>query len=178
MQCAHATRFDTQQQGQNERLWAKSQKNQDLAEFRQGPSFHSTTAVRCADTVICLGNTDVPSNRGSWHRAPRQRGRSDSGFRLPDFGKHENRTMVGCTQPRISPREIIGIDRARVPGCLLHSYDTIHRFRTHNLTWSLRNCSMSVKMRNFWRPHGCTYKSTRFVMPGEPIRPNISPRPT
>lgn len=62
----------------------------------------------------------MPSDLGFWIPAPRDRGRSDSGFWLRDFSKTTKMDMVASTQTRISPREINEIDGARVPCNLLH----------------------------------------------------------
>ena len=102
---------------------------------------------------------------------------------ITQFGPRiSENTKIGPWYPALNRGYLQGkFLESTVPACQVASCTRTTRYthlRTHNLSWFLRYCSMSVKIRIFWRPHGCVYKSTRFVMPGEPIRPNISPRPT
>ena len=91
-----------------------------FSEISTSASFHSSTANLCAHSVFSRRNTHIPSDLGFWIPAPRDRGRSDSGFFLRDFGKTTKLDMVTCTQTRISPRETTGIRGARVLCDLLH----------------------------------------------------------
>ena len=91
-----------------------------FSEISTSASFHSSTANSCAHAVFSRRNTRMPSDFGFWIPAPRDRGRSDSGFCHRDFGKTTKLDMVACTRTRLSPREINEIDGARVPCNLLH----------------------------------------------------------
>ena len=91
-----------------------------FSEIWTSASFHSSTANLCAHSVFSRRNMHMPSDFGFWIPAPRDRGRSDSGFCHRDFGKTTKLDMATCTQTRLSPREINEIDGARVPCNLLH----------------------------------------------------------
>ena len=97
-----------------------------FSEISTSASFHSSTANLCAHSVFSRRNTHMPSDFGFWIPAPRDRGRSDSGFSHRDFGKRTKLNMVASTQTRISPRDMNGIGGARVPCNLLHPKNTTH----------------------------------------------------
>ena len=71
----------------------------------------------------------MPPDFDSGHPVPRERGRSQSAICLMDLAKTTILDVVTRTQPPLSPREMIGIGRARVPCNLLHPYDTTHPSR-------------------------------------------------
>ena len=51
-----------------------------FSEISTSASFHSSTANSCAHSIFCRRNTHIPSDLGFWNPAPRDRGRSHSGF--------------------------------------------------------------------------------------------------
>ena len=57
----------------------------------------------------------MPRDFDSDHPVPRDRGRSESGIPSRDLAKTAILDMVTRTQTDLSPREMIEIDRARVP---------------------------------------------------------------